>query len=102
MHTVTKQHPKVNKGQGNQSVRTVLLCVTITGVHLWHSCSQNVTKLKQIFKNNILNRYRVDEVEYYALVEDQQGVFTDPWCLCLLSSQGCFLLPCFQCFLAFE
>lgn len=72
-----------------------LYCVTISGVHLWHSCSQNVTKLKQIFKNNILNRYRMDEVEYYALVEDQQGVFT------------CFLRAVFAClvfnvFLAFE
>ena len=42
-------------------------CKTSKGVNLWNNCSEEMktcrtlSKFKQIFKNNILNRYRMDE-----------------------------------------
>ncbi len=42
-------------------------CISVKGVNLWNSCRERIqtcrtlSELKQIFENNILNRYRMDE-----------------------------------------
>ena len=43
----------------------IVIFITIKGVNLWNNQEmktyRTLSKFKQIFKNNILNRYRMDE-----------------------------------------
>ena len=43
----------------------IVIFITINGVNLWNNqemkTCRTLSKFKQIFKNNILNRYRMDE-----------------------------------------
>ncbi len=48
-------------------INAKLHCMSIKGVNLWNNCSERMktrktlSEFKHIFKNNVMNRYRMDE-----------------------------------------